>query len=160
MAWLVRVGYKDEKFDPLGRLAKNDALDLGISGVKSVRSMPTYIIEGEISEDEVRRICDELLADPIIQQYWVENGSGEAKLNFDWMVEVYFKPGVTDPVAESVKEGIQVLGIEGVKEVKTGTTYLLIGDISRRDVETVCNKCLANPIIQIYKIHRGKRIER
>lgn len=159
MAWLVRVGYKDEKLDPLGRLAKNDALDLGISGVKSVRSMPTYVIEGDVSQSEVKRVCNELLADPIIQQYWIEMGNGETKLslNFDWMVEVYFKPGVADPVAESVKEGIKVLGIKGVKEVKTGITYLLSGGLSSKDVETICNKCLANPIIQIYKIHGRKR---
>ncbi|MBS7654998.1 phosphoribosylformylglycinamidine synthase subunit PurS [Candidatus Bathyarchaeota archaeon] len=151
MIWVVRISYKDEKLDPLGRILKNDILDLGFSSLESIRSMPTYWIEGETSRIELKKICEELLVDKIIQDYWV-NEETEWSLSFNWIIEVSFKLGVTDPVAESVKKGIETLGIFSVKSVKTGTTYLLKGKLSKNDIETISNKCLANPIIHNYKI--------
>jgi|YelNatPaOPRAMG01_1025707.scaffolds.fasta_scaffold01774_3 phosphoribosylformylglycinamidine synthase PurS subunit len=151
MIWVVRVGYKNEKFDPLGRILKGDILDLGFLNLKSISSMPTYWIEGEISKIEIEKICKELLVDEIIQNYWL-NEENEWSLGFDWIVEVNFKLGVTDPVAESVKAGIETIGIFNVKNVKTGMTYLLKGNLSKNDVEIICKKCLANPIIHNYKI--------
>jgi len=153
--WIIRVGYKDKKFDSLGRILKNDILDLGFSNLKSVCSMPTYWIEGEILRSEVEKICKELLVDEIIQEYWI-NEDKEWKEEFNWVVEVNFKLGVTDPVAESVKAGIEIIGIFNVKNVKTGVTYLLEGNLSEEDVKIICNKCLANPIIHNYKIARIK----
>jgi len=151
LIWVIRVSYKDEKLDPLGRILKSDILDLGFSSLESARSMPTYWIEGETSRVEIEKICEELLVDKIIQDYWINEEAGW-NLGFDWIVEVNFKLGVTDPVADSVKKGIETLGIFSVKSVKTGTTYLLKGKLSKNDVEAISNKCLANPIIHDYKI--------
>ena len=155
MIWVVRVSYKDERFDPLGRILKNDILDLGFSSLECIRSMPTYWIEGGASKIEIEKICKELLIDEIIQDCWV-NENKEWSAGFNWIVEVSFKLGVTDPVAESVKAGIETIGIFGVENVKTGMTYLLKGDLSEGDVKIICNKCLANPIIHNYKIVKIK----
>jgi phosphoribosylformylglycinamidine synthase len=152
LIWIVRISYKNENLDPLGRILKNDILDLGFLNLESIRSMPTYWIEGETSKVEIEKICEELLVDKIIQDYWVNEEKFDWSLGFDWIVEVSFKLGVADPVADSVKKGIETLEIFNVKSVKTGVTYLLKGKLSKNDIEIISNKCLANPIIHNYKI--------
>ncbi|MBS7658064.1 MAG: phosphoribosylformylglycinamidine synthase subunit PurS [Candidatus Bathyarchaeia archaeon] len=152
MIYIVRVGYKNENFDPLGRILKSDILDLGFSNLENIRSMPTYWIESETLNIDIEKICKELLIDEIIQDYWINEEKNEWCKGFNWIVEVNFKPGVTDPVADSVKKGIETIGVFNVKNVKTGMTYLLKGNLSEDDVKIICNKCLANPIIHNYKI--------
>ncbi|MDI6826438.1 MAG: phosphoribosylformylglycinamidine synthase subunit PurS [Candidatus Aenigmarchaeota archaeon] len=159
MAWIVEVGYKKEATDPVGFLTKKEIEDLGIEGVKDVRTINTYIIDGDISEDDVKKICEELLSDSQIQHFGysdenvkkliTEHGFPEA-----WLVEVTFKPGVTDAVGLSTLNAIEIMGIDGVRNVSTGEKYLIFGDVSEEDVEKICKRILANELIQNYSYRK------
>jgi len=155
MLWVVRVGYNEGIPDPIGKNVKKDIRDLNIDGVKQVKSMPTYFIKGNISEEEIKKISTELLADSISQHFQYFKSEKTVKANENgWVVEVSFKPGVTDAVGDSVKDGIKVLNIDGVESVKTGMTYVIFGDIQEEDIEIICRKCLANSLIQNFKYEK------
>jgi len=158
MVWVVEVGYKKGVTDPVGFLTKKEIDDLGIHGVKEVKSISTYTITGELREEDVRKISEELLSDNQIQVFGYR-GIGVSKgLEHDvpngWLVEVGLKPGVMDAVGQSTGTAIEILGIDTVKNVKTGIKYLLVGDISEEDVRKICRNLLVNNLIQSYRYQK------
>ena len=133
--------------DPRGDALQKDIQDLGIVKVTQVRVRDIYLLEGRLSEAEVGRICQELLADPVVQEY----SYGEAPTSPGQqahVIEVAYNPGVMDPVEESIIKGIRDLGISTVDRVKTAKRYFLWGELSKQELETICDKLLVNPVIQ------------
>jgi len=159
--WVVGVGYKDGHRDPLGWNTKSDILQLGITMVKDVKTLQTYVIDGEITGESAGKIGRELLSDSVMQFFSFDRFDGDGghvknlvgRRNV-WAVEVFFRPGVMDPVGLSVARAIGVLGIPGVKAVRTGTTYVIDGELGESEVKTICEKCLANALIQTYRYKR------
>lgn len=152
MQWKVEVSYKPDVFDAIGEGINQDIADLGIEGVERVRSLHLYWIEGELTECEINEICRSLLADTITQKYCFYNviqHSDESELGEDdWVVEVTYKPGVTDAVGDSVVKGIRDMGIDGVKSAKTGQKFVITGSINREQLERISKQLLANEVIQ------------
>lgn len=158
--WVVGVGYKDDQKDPVGENTRGDILDLGFSKVQDVKTLQTYVIEGEIQKEEIGKIGKELLVDSVIQYFnfnrLSEDGEHLKKLvdkKNVWVVEVFFRSGVMDAVGLSVEKALEVLGTKKAK-VKTGTTYVIKGDINEKQLKTICEKCLANEMIQTYRYRR------
>jgi phosphoribosylformylglycinamidine (FGAM) synthase PurS component len=58
MIWRVEIKNKTGIFDAAGEGVKKDILDLNISGVEAVNVIDIYILEGKISEPEIRRVCE------------------------------------------------------------------------------------------------------
>lgn len=158
MTWIVEIGYKNGFTDPVGFLIKKEIEDLGIKGVEVVKAFSTYQIHGRVSEEEVKKICEELLVDKQIQEYGYSNGKVNKLLKKEfpnaWLIEVHLKRGVTDAVGASTTHAIEILGIDSVREVRTGDKYLIIGNISEDDVKLICKRCLANDLIQKYTYHK------
>ena len=157
MQWKVEVSYKSDVFDAVGEGIKQDISDLGISGIESVRSSNLYWIEGELNEADVEKTCKSLLADTITQEYSFHQAKQETEESGlekdEWIVEVIYKPGVTDAVGNSVVKGIRDIKINGVKSVMTGQKYVITGKINQEELERISKQLLANEVIQDYKIN-------
>ena len=72
-------------------------------------------------------------------------------------VYVTLKETVVDPQGLVVKHGLESLGFSGIDEVRCGkiiTLKVASGSKARlaKDIEVMCKKLLANPIIEDYKI--------
>ena len=71
-------------------------------------------------------------------------------------VHVTLKPGVNDPQGLAIAGGLHSLGFAGVQEVRAGR-YLEIRldapdqDAAHRQVEEMCQRLLANPVIEAYR---------
>jgi len=109
-----------------------------------------YLLEGELSSDDLQRLTSELLHDPVVQEVdWcslAELGEQASSVvgRRSSVIEVAFKPGVTDNEAESIKIGAGRLGINRLRTVKTLRRYLLDG-LEQHD-STLAG--LYNPLIQ------------
>jgi len=150
MTYRIEVLDKPGLFDAVGEGVARDIADLGIEGVSGVRYTQIYLIEGNISRAEAVRICRELLADPVSQDYLLYDAASftQAGQGSGAVVEVSYNPGVMDPVEESVKKGIRDLGISGVSSVKTARKYGISGNISSGQVDSIAEKLLYNKLIQ------------
>jgi len=154
--WRIEVGYREGIFDALGHLTVQDIRDLGITGVSEVRTGGIYWIEGDLSEDEVHRICRELLADPITQEYEFYPADSPPSLPPDaWVVEVRYRPGVTDAVGDSVVKGVRDMGIDSIRRARTGRKYIIRGNLSKDEIETICRRLLYNDVIETYDLFGG-----
>jgi phosphoribosylformylglycinamidine synthase II len=104
-----------------------------------------YLLEGELSSDDLQRLTSELLHDTLVQAATWCGLSDLTEDNSSSVVEVAFKPGVTDNEAESIKIGAGRLGIGGLRTVKTLRRYLLDG----ADQHDSTPAGLYNPLIQM-----------
>ena len=159
MPWIVEVGYKKGVTDPVGYLIKKEIEDLGIKGVEEVRSFNTYGITGDVSEQELGRIGQELLHDNQTQHFGlhgkvVDKSLSQIESPRGWLIEITFKTGVTDAVGMSTLNAIEILGVDGIRNVRTGEKYLILGDISEETIGKICRAVLANPLIQDYSYHK------
>jgi phosphoribosylformylglycinamidine synthase II len=149
MIYRIEVKDKPGIFDAVGAGIKKDILDLGISSVSGVHFAQVYILEGSLSEEEILRICEELLADKIAQAYsFGEPANPRTREQNELIVEVAYNPGVMDPVEQSTLKGIRDLGIDDVQSVKTAKKYVINGKLSPAQLKTVCDKLLYNKLIQ------------
>jgi phosphoribosylformylglycinamidine synthase len=72
-------------------------------------------------------------------------------------VEVTLKSGVLDPQGEAVRHALGALGFAGVGEVRIGKVIEVDLDASdpaaaREEVEAMCQKLLANTVIENYAV--------
>ena len=154
MQYKIEVVDKPGIFDAVGQGVSRDIADLGINGVKEVKFIQVYILEGELAEGEVGSICRELLADKVTQDYKIiadHPALLERPVRTSaqrHIIEVAYNPGVMDPVEASVLKGIQDLGINPPESVSTAKKYIISGKLSASQLKTICEKLLYNKLIQ------------
>jgi phosphoribosylformylglycinamidine synthase PurS subunit len=68
-------------------------------------------------------------------------------------VQVLIRPkaGILDPQGQAVEQALQALGFEGVRDVHVGRLIELEVEDARR-VPEMCERLLANPLIEEYEI--------
>ena len=72
-------------------------------------------------------------------------------------VEVTHLPGVLDPQGATVERALPALGYHNVSDVTIGKVIRLVLDApdeatARAQVEEMCERLLANPVIEAYEI--------
>lgn len=80
-----------------------------------------------------------------------------------WLAKVHvvLKPVVNDPQGEAILGGLKSLGFQSVAQVRAGKYFeirLEAGSHSEaeRQVDDMCRKLLANPVIEDYRIDVGR----
>jgi phosphoribosylformylglycinamidine synthase len=104
-----------------------------------------FLLEGEkLTRHDAERLADELLVDSVVETVHVamvgEKPSGHA-------YTVLLKPGVMDPVAESVLKAAADLDVP-VEQVRTFRRYYGSDGIGSMDRDTLFRKVLANDAIE------------
>jgi phosphoribosylformylglycinamidine synthase len=145
----IEVSIKAGFPDPEGGRLEKDIRDIGITTVRQARVSDVYLLEGELDEADVGKIGQELLADPVVEEFsWGKGPLSRIEGGDTHVIEVAYNPGVTDPVAESVSKAIRDLGVTSITSVKTAHKYSLRGDLSERDLQSISDKLLVNSLIQ------------
>ncbi|MBW2674924.1 MAG: phosphoribosylformylglycinamidine synthase, partial [Deltaproteobacteria bacterium] len=146
----IEVGFRQGIRDVLGEKTRQKIVEhLGID-VTEAKTIDVYTLEGNIAVDELTAVASGPLSDPIIQEYVIDRGLAAG---FDWLIEVGFRPGVTDNVGKTAREAIELLlGRQGAVDVYTSRQYALKGDLGRSDAERIASGLLANELIQHYEI--------
>jgi len=140
----VEVRPKSGHRDPRADAVIRQAASLGLPRPSAAQHASVYLLEGDLSEGQVRRIADELLADPVTQVAELQ-ARGTVRPRLDALIEVHPLPGVTDPAAESVEAAVRAMFGTAVT-VRTGDRYDL-GGVKQSDATTIGEKALANAVI-------------
>ena len=69
---------------------------------------------------------------------------------------VTLKGGVLDPQGKAIHHALEGLGFGGVNDVRAGKLIELdlADDTSDEDIDAMCRKLLANPVIENYRIEK------
>ena len=152
----IEVGFKPGIKDALGEKTQRKIIEhLGIN-VESVETVEIYTVEGNVTDEDAERIARGPLSDPVIQQCAVNKGIAK---DFTWLIEVGFKPGVTDNVGKTAREAIELFLANdrtGSVDVYTSRQYVIKGNLDRNDAEQIASGLLANDLIQHYNVIDGK----
>ena len=140
----VEVRPKSGQRDPRADAVIRQAASLGLPRPSAALHASVYLLEGDLSEVQVRRIADELLADPVTQVAELQ-ARGTVRPRLDALIEVHPLPGVTDPAAESVEAAVRAMFGTAVT-VRTGDRYDL-GGVKQSDAAVIGEKALANAVI-------------
>jgi len=146
----ILIEHKDNALDAESKGTLKDIIDLGLKTVKSIKVSQIYEISGDISLHEIEEISNDLLVDPITQKITINSDSKESGI----AIEVYYKSGVTDAVADTVHIGIKDMNIDKDVKVRTGKRYFLKGKLSSTNVKNIAEKILSNTVVQEYVIRQ------
>ena len=78
-------------------------------------------------------------------------------VRFEARVEISHLPGILDPQGATVERALPALGYDNVSDVRVGKSIRLVLDAddeaaARDQVEEMCRRLLANPVIEAYEI--------
>ena len=152
MANRILVGLKDGVRDARGERVRRQIREhLGIE-LESVRTIDVYTVDADLSPDELKAAAAGPFSDPVIQEYAVDQPLASA---FDILIEVGFRPGVTDNTGRTAREAIQYQTGRKFAEgqaVYTSVQYLLTGALDHDLAEKIVGGFLANGLIQRWTI--------
>lgn len=115
-----------------------------------VQTARIYLIEAPLDAAQLQQVAEQLLADPVSQIACFDTESGDGLT-----IEVHYRPGVMDPVAQSARDAIAEM-LPDIRpeqiEVCTGYRYDF-GHLSadRDALVAFAQRYLANPVI--HQIH-------
>ena len=118
----------------------------------TVSSGRLFFLRGALTDDDVTRLCSELLADPVTDTFAID--SAYSTRGVVHTVDVTLLPGVTDSAAESLLNAAWLLEINGLENAATGSRHLLRGEVDAAALEEITTKILSNPVIQQVSIDR------
>ncbi|MBN2211139.1 MAG: phosphoribosylformylglycinamidine synthase subunit PurL [Sedimentisphaerales bacterium] len=152
MNWRIETFTRPEFTDAAANAVAGDIRQLGIDAVEAVQAIRVFLIEGDLDKAAVERIARELLADPVTEDYHVGRMAAPPGLAQATLMEVYLKPGVTDPVASSALLGIRDMGLTA-QSVRTARKYLLLGTLNNKQKELIAQKVMGNDCIEEVRIN-------
>jgi len=156
MADRIEIGFKEGIRDALGEKIKRRIVEHLHINVDSVKTIEVHTIEGKLTQEELEMAAAGPLSDPIIQNFNINGGLAD---RFDWLIEVGFRPGVTDNVGKTAREAIELLldkSSDRLSGVYTSRQYVIEGQINREDAERIASSLLANDLIERYMVVDGK----
>jgi len=105
-----------------------------------------YLIEGALRDDELQRIGEQLLADPVLESFTRDAGPPAG----DAVIEVHPLPGVMDPYAGPIELAIRTMLDVDVR-VQTAKRFDFHG-VTDDQAANLAERSLANPVV--HAIHR------
>jgi phosphoribosylformylglycinamidine synthase subunit PurSL len=142
----VEVAIKAGLPDAAGASLRHQlAEDLGME-VDELRVIDVYTIDAEITAKELERVRKELFTDPVIQDSRLDRAIAR---DYDWLIEVGFRPGVTDNVGKTSAEGIvDTIGrpLKPGEGVYKSTQYAIKGALSADQCDRIARDLLAGLI--------------
>lgn len=151
---VVAITLRPTIADPKGKdLADSIRRFLGLK-IEKVQIVQLYRIYKNLSFEEIKRVAEHVLLDPIIEH------TEERESEFDWSMEIRLKPGLTDNLGLTAQISIEdFLGapFASQEKVESGVRYLLKGDLTRSEVEKIGRELLANPLIEEIHVDKVKR---
>ena len=84
-------------------------------------------------------------------------------MRFPVLVEVRLRPGIADPQGATIQRALPALGFAGVGDVRVGkairfTVEAADEDAVRHQVDELCHRLLANPVIEDTEVFLGQSV--
>jgi len=151
MLWEVEIRPAPGQVDREAARVEAECREWGIGSVTQVETARSFLIEGELQIDAVRRAAASLLADSVAETHDVRRidaeGNGTTGQDEWRLVNVLFKPGVTDNVAQSTKTALAETGLT-VNGVATCRKYWFNASADTSDLQRLAAKVLANDAVE------------
>ncbi|HEV3145911.1 MAG TPA: AIR synthase-related protein [Gemmataceae bacterium] len=146
MIWEVEIVSREEPGELRQAIAEFDLLTHSQQGREVfARYSHGYLLEGDLSPAQVQTLTRELLVDPVVEEDHIAEVNENRNVAGQTALTVLLKPGVMDPVSQSVLAAAQDLGMS-LNAVRTLRRYYLHpqADATRPELSRI----LANDAIE------------
>ncbi|MFK7776959.1 MAG: phosphoribosylformylglycinamidine synthase subunit PurL [Gimesia sp.] len=145
----VEIKPAENQVDREGARILKECQVLGAHSIRSVLTAHSYLLEGDLNLSDIEKIAQSLLSDPIVEMFEIrilsEQNTNSAEA--EQLLNVMFKPGVTDNVANSAREAICDLGL-AVENVATCRKYWINSDAKAEEADRMASKVISNDAIE------------
>jgi phosphoribosylformylglycinamidine synthase len=144
--WHIEIEPAPGQADHVGERLALEAVEAGLPGPWTIRASRGFLVEGELSEQDLGRVAAEVLRDPVVESAVVRPARDSGRTGGpSSVIHVLPKPGVTDPEAESALALMRDLGY-GVANVRTIKTYRVDGPSAA--LPELIRRLLANDAVE------------
>jgi phosphoribosylformylglycinamidine synthase len=154
MLWEVEIRPARDQADREAQRVLQEARSLHVASIEGIESARSFLIQTDRDRRDVERAATSLLVDSVVETISVHQitRSAAAESRPDdgrsrRLINVLFKPGVTDNVAHSAKAALIDLGL-AVDAVSTCRKYWVNSGAHRSDLEKFARRILANDAIE------------
>lgn len=146
----LELGLLERVVDVQGRKIAGKIADELKIAVDSVRVIDCFTISGITGMQQQEVLEKQILHDPVLHQ----PSFTPLARDFDWIIEVGYRPGVTDNQGRTAAQTLRmVLGEKDERiQVYTSRQYLIKGELTRETIEHIAADLLANELIQRFDI--------
>ncbi len=148
MAHRVEVGLKPHLFDARGERVRQQvlhALPHLKAALTQIRCVDVYNLDSHSLEEHQ---VFEAFCDPVIQDIAID---APISCDYDWYIEVGYKPGVTDNVGRSATYALELISGHPV-EVFSAHGYHISGRLPLEELKMIARECLSNELIQSARV--------
>ncbi|NVN99776.1 MAG: phosphoribosylformylglycinamidine synthase [Geobacteraceae bacterium] len=148
----VEVALKSGVHDTRAERIKREALQIFGLKLAKVASIDVYTVDARVSSDELAAAAAGPYSDPVIQNWSIDK---PLAADFDYAVEIGFRPGVTDNTGRTAREALEYLCSRELgrdEAVYYSVQYGFKGDVSKEEIEKLTTELLCNTLIQRYSI--------
>ncbi len=154
MAFRIEIGLKRGVPDPRGAAAAARARGYLRLDVRACATRDIYLVDADLPADVQRRVRD-AFADAVVARAALGRLPPPA---FDWLIEVGFKPGVTDNVGHTAQavlsDALNLPPAAPAPGVFTAVQYFIRGrGLDRAAAERLAREALANTLIQTIRVY-------
>ncbi len=165
MAYRIEVALKPHLKDPLGEKTVKRCRENLNSPVEAIRTIKVYLLDFQnLPPDFLNQAAFGPFSDPVTQMAAIDRPlAHDLPFKPDWIVEVGFRPGVTDNEGRIATEALHLMldrdpGSE--EKVYTAVQYCIKGTLNREQVQKLAKDLLSNDLIQRTTIVKGTEIDR
>ena len=152
MANRIETALKPGVRDARGERVKREIEHFLHLNVEEVRTVDVYTVDAALSSTELEQAASGPFSDPVIQNWSIDR---PLAANFNFAVEIGFRPGVTDNVGRTGREAVEYITgrpFAAGEGVYYSVQYLISGSLLVADVEKIATGLLCNTLIQRYSI--------
>ncbi len=123
---------------------------LTLPSIEEIRTLSGFIFFSSIDTSHAEQLCQAVLADPVLHECRVDTFFGD-ELDFDWYVEIGFRPGVTDNIGRTAQETFELWlqrPFPSGHHVHSVKGYFFKGRLTRQQLEALSRQFLMNELIE------------
>ncbi len=161
--YIIEIHPKKAAFDPLARTVRSELIEAGESPEEAqVSTQRLFKITGPLTFEQAENVANTLLVDPIVETIAVNDPQAKPQkkkaakgaANAAWVLDVWPKQGVTDPIGETIEKGLRDLGYQGVFQAHSAHRYVFPKIKSAEVLKKLAQQILANEMIHDITISR------
>lgn len=155
-SYIVEIHPQKPAFDPQAHRVRTELLEEGVDAASAVvQTCRLYKLEGELTPDQAEKAAEVLLVDPVVERAVVEYEKTKEPRRAGVMLDVWPKPGVTDPVGETVEKGLRDLGFRGAVRASSAHRYIFPKIKDARPIEKLARRFLANELVHVIRLRKN-----
>jgi len=162
----VEIAIKPDSEDPFAQHTQWEIEATLDYKIRNVRLVSVYTIYSDLSKLEIEQFAKDVLCDPVLSFYCVDEPAGIKLEPFNWALEVSFKAGVTDNVGHTATQVLQMMTSKLEKselasyKVYKSTQYLIDAQLNRSNIEKIGKEILYNELIEEIDIFNHKEFKK